>query len=110
MEAQLKVNEKLVINVTAEDQKGLWKQLADLQAIFGESKCGKCGKNDLRYVVKTVVEDNEYYELRCLSCRAKLSFGQNKKGGGLFVKRKDGDNYLPHGGWMRWDSNKQMMV
>ena len=30
---------------------------------------------------------------------AKLSFGSHKKGGGLFPKRKDGDNWLPDRGW-----------
>ena len=29
-----------------------------------------------------------------------------KKGGGLFPKRKDGDTWLPDGGWQKWNPRK----
>ena len=39
-----------------------------------------------------------------MDCGAKLAFGANKKGGGLFPKRKDADgNWLPDGGWQKWN-------
>ena len=38
--------------------------------------------------------------------KSKLAFGSMKKGGGLFPKRKDGDTWLPDGGWMKWNSKK----
>ena len=51
-----------------------------------EEKCGLCGSNNLRFVVRNV-EGNDYYELRCVDCGALLAFGQHKKGGTLFPKR-----------------------
>ena len=46
------------------------------------------------------VDDNEYYELRCMDCGAKLAFGSMKKGGGLFPKRKDADGKLATRQWL----------
>ena len=113
MEAQFKVTEKLFVKVefaSTEDQKSLWNQLAPLQEVFGNRVCGKCRGTELKYVVRTV-DDNNYYELVCTSpkCRAKLSFGQHKNGTSLFPKRKDGDNWLPNGGWMRWNAETKEM-
>ena len=53
------------------------------------------------------MEDNDYYEMRCLSCGAALSYGQHKKGGTLFPKRKDENgNWLDNGGWQKWQKEK----
>ena len=53
------------------------------------------------------VEGNDYYELRCGNCGGILSFGQHKKGGTLFPKRKDdNNNYLPNKGWHKWVKDK----
>jgi ribosomal protein L40E len=76
--------------------------------VFEETKCGKCGSENLRFVVRTV-DENEYFELRCMDCGAKLAFGSMKKGGGLFPKRKDGDNWLPDGGWLKWNPKTKAM-
>ncbi len=79
--------------------------IADFQEVFGHKSCGKCGSVDLRYGVRKN-QDNEFREIICKNpeCRAKLAFGSNKKGGGIFPKRKDGDgNWLPDGGWVRWN-------
>jgi hypothetical protein len=49
-------------------------------------------------------DGNEYYEIRCVDCGAKLAFGANKKGGGLFPRRKDAEgNWLPDNGWTKWN-------
>jgi hypothetical protein len=86
-----------------ETQKELFAQLAGHQEVFGECSCGKCQSNSLRFVVREV-DTNEYHEIRCLDCGAKLQFGVNKKAGGLFPKRKDGDgNWLPDKGWTKWN-------
>ena len=79
--------------------------IADFQEVFGHKSCGKCGNGDLRYGVRKNA-DNEFREIICKNpdCRAKLAFGSNKKGGGIFPKRKDGDgNWLRDGGWVRWN-------
>jgi hypothetical protein len=94
---------KLTATFDSDTPKDLFGQIAAFQEVFGQCECGKCGSDDVRFVVRNV-DDNQYYELRCQACAARLSFGLNKKGGGMFPKRKDGDgNWLPDGGWMKWN-------
>jgi ribosomal protein L40E len=102
MEVTKKVG-SLTITFEAETQKEVFKYLSSLEEVFGETKCGKCGSENLRFVVREN-DGNEYYELRCLDCGAKLAFGANKKGGGLFPKRKDAEgSWLPDKGWTKWN-------
>ena len=96
-------NGRVSVELEGDGQKDIFAQIARFQEVFEESKCGKCGSENLKFVVRTV-DDNEYYELRCADCGAKLAFGVHKKGGGLFPKRKDGDSWLPNGGWVKWNS------
>lgn len=93
---------RLSVELEGDSQKDIFEQISRFQEVFEESVCGKCGSSNLRYIVRNV-DDNYYYELRCLDCGAKLAFGVNKKGGGLFPKRKDGDNWLPDRGWVKWN-------
>lgn len=96
-------NGRISVEVEGESQKDLFLELSRFQEVFEETACGKCGSDDLRFVVRTV-EDNQYYELRCMKCGARLAFGVHKKGGGLFPKRKDNDGkWLPDNGWVKWN-------
>lgn len=95
----------------------VFKQLDTLQEIFSHDTCGKCGGHNLRFRVRSQ-EGNDFYEMVCetkiknnkpdesgLPCRAKLAFGVHKsKEGTLFPKKKDGETWLPDGGWVRWNS------
>lgn len=100
-----KPNTKLEFELEGSGQKEIFKELATIQEIFGEEQCGVCKKSNIKYVVRTV-DDNDYYELRCNDCGAVLSFGQHKKGGTLFPKRKDEkNNWLPNNGWHKWQKN-----
>jgi formate dehydrogenase assembly factor FdhD len=110
MKVQFKVSPTLTIEFEADTQRSTFEELAATQEVFGESSCGKCEKSQLKYIVRTDKDDNKYYELRCLDCYARLSYGCYKKGGGLFPKRKDGDTWLNDKGWLRWDRNKQENV
>jgi ribosomal protein L40E len=93
----------LSVEIEGETQKDLFKEIASFEEVFGVEACGKCGSHNLRYVVREN-DGNEYYELRCLDCGARLGFGVNKKGGGLFPRRKDAEgNWLPDGGWVKWN-------
>ena len=103
----------ITIGVEADKMTDAFKDLSNLEEVFGVSTCGKCGCEDLTHVVRKDTEENEYYELLCTNrdCRAKLAFGVHKKGGGIFPKRKDKDDkWLPDGGWMRWDADKKKEV
>lgn len=93
------------LEVEGENQSEIWKKLADFQEVFEEQCCGKCKSENVRFTVRTV-EENDYHELRCLDCHAKLAFGVHKKGGGLFPNRKDKESGKIKGvnGWVKWNS------
>jgi len=103
-------NDKISVEIEGETQRDLFAKLGAFQEVFDEIACGKCGSNNVKFVVRPV-EDNEYYEIRCRDCGAKLAFGCMKKGGGLFPKRKDSEgNWLPDNGWTKWnkEAGKEM--
>ena len=96
-------NKRITVEVEGDSQRDLFSEIGKVQEVFEQDTCGKCGHDDIKFVVRTV-DDNQYYELRCANCGARLSFGAMKKGGGLFPKRKDGEgNWLPDGGWVKWN-------
>jgi len=106
MKVKFKPSSKIEFELEGSGQKEVFKELATVQEIFSEERCGACKKDDIKYVVRNV-DDNDYYELRCLSCGAALSFGQHKKGGTLFPKRKDENgNWLENSGWHKWQKDK----
>jgi len=106
MKVKFKPSSKIEFELEGSGQKEVFKELATVQEIFSEERCGACKKDDIKYVVRNV-DDNDYYELRCLSCGAALSFGQHKKGGTLFPKRKDENgNWLENSGWHKWQKNQ----
>ena len=96
-------NGRVTVENEGDSQRDLFSGISKAQEVFEEDTCGKCGHDHVKFVVRTV-DDNQYHELRCSNCGAKLSFGANKKGGGLFPKRKgpDGD-WLPDSGWVKWN-------
>ena len=59
MKAKYKVGDKLEFELDGAGQKELFKEIANIQEIFGEAKCGVCGSENIRFVVR-VVDDNEY--------------------------------------------------
>lgn len=96
-------NGKLSVELEGDSQRDIFEEIAKFQEIFEETSCAKCGSENIRFVVRNV-DDNFYYELRCMDCGARLSFGSMKKGGGLFPKRKDSEgNWLPDRGWVKWN-------
>jgi hypothetical protein len=106
MKVKYAVNNKLQFELEGSGQKEVFKELALIQEIFGEEACGLCKSTNIKYIVRNV-DGNDYYELRCVDCGGILSFGQHKKGGTLFPKRKDDEGaYLPNKGWHKWNKEK----
>lgn len=106
MKVLYKANDKLTFELEGSGQKEIFKELAVIQEIFAEEKCGLCSSTNLRFIVRNV-EGNDYYELRCVDCGAILAFGQHKKGGTLFPKRKDDNGIiLPNKGWHKWSKEQ----
>jgi hypothetical protein len=104
MKAHYRTN-KMTFEIVGDTPKAVFREVARIQEVFeAESACGLCNRTDLRFVVRTV-DKYEFYELHC-GCGARFSFGQNKEGGDLFPKRKDGTTFLPNRGWAKWDGNR----
>ena len=96
-------NQRLNVEIEYESAKDAFKKLAEFQEIFDEQACQLCQNEDLQFVVRTV-DGNDYFELKCKKCFAKLAFGQHKLGGSLFPKRKlpDGTFDKEKKGWYQW--------
>ena len=108
MKAFYEATARLRIEIDAPGIKELFADLATVQEIFGsDPRCEVCDSE--ARCQHRIVDDNHYYELVCTNqqCRARLSFGQHKKGGGLFPKRKDEDgNWIPNRGWAKWEASR----
>ena len=87
------------------DAKACFAELASAAEVFGQSSCGKCGSEHVAPVVREV-DGNTYYEMKCKSCGACLSFGQRKVGGALFPRKKKDEQWLPNNGWVDFRSAK----
>lgn len=115
MEAQIRLP-KMTVKVEGESQTELWDQASAACEVFGEGSCGVCGCEDIVPQTRKTAKDGEEFEYRewvCRNpeCRATLSLGVKKKGGGLFPKRKLTESGAPDQeagrhtktrGWTRW--------
>jgi len=100
-------NGRMSVELEGKSQADIFEQLATFQEVFEQTECVREGKksDNVRFLVREDKDENKYYELVCQDPdpalrNARLSFGQHKKGGSLFPKRKDKDgNWLKHNGW-----------
>ncbi|MBD3318844.1 hypothetical protein GF342_02955 [Candidatus Woesearchaeota archaeon] len=99
-------NQRLQVQIDANAVKDAFKQLAEFQEVFDEQQCGACESKNIYFRVRTV-DGNDFFEMACKDCYAKLAFGQHKTGGGLFPKRKkqDGTFDRENKGWYKWNGN-----
>jgi hypothetical protein len=124
MKVIINISNKVAIEAEGATHKDIFEQIASLQEAFGAyDKCGKCGCDNLRFIVRTDEESNSYYELQCLKCYAKLSFGQNKgdKNGNLYPRRFENKKKsvmkgnieagakLPSDGWLKYNKEKDCL-
>lgn len=97
----------LVVEAQGDTMVEAYEELAALEEVFGATECGCCKQKLLRHVVRKNKDEDKFYEVRCLNrdCRAVLSFGCHKKGGGLYPHLKEKDDptkYKPNNGWEKW--------
>ena len=88
MKAKIKANDNLWFDVEAEQEDELFKQVARVQEIFQHDGCGACRCANVKFVCRLDSSDNDWLEITCQECRAKLIFGRTKKGGLIFPKIK----------------------
>ena len=93
----------------------LFKQIAEIQEIYEGLTCTYNGKTSEDVILRVRnVEDNDFLEAVCIDNdfalkNARLSFGQTKKGGGIFPKRKNDDNaFNKNNGWKKWNAEKKI--
>ena len=110
-------NGPLTFDIEATDDVTLFERLAHVQALFGDTHCGCCGKTNLQFRVRQAKNNKNqtfsYFERVCMDCNAKLDYGQNREGRTLFAKRTievDGRNVYDkeHEGWYVWEPPQAM--
>lgn len=112
MKVQFRASPKFVVGAEGNTHKEVFEELAGLSEVFSNDTCGACQSSNTLPIVRTV-DGNNFYEMACRDCRARLSFGQSKTGGSLYPRRRrhdkhpdvvagraEADSWLPGNGWV----------
>lgn len=95
-------NGRMTVELEADTQIALFKQLAQFQEVFENTTCsnGRDSSDDVKFVVREDDDGNHYYELQCVDDSkptlryAKKRYGQHKgKEQTLFPKSE----------WVKWN-------
>lgn len=71
---------------------------------FGDvQKCGVCGKDSLVLSAHKAQDKFKYVEIRCLSCKAQINFGQKQEDPDTFYLRKTEDKKFD---WKKFEEKK----
>jgi Zn ribbon nucleic-acid-binding protein len=92
---------KCEIEVDGDDTKACFDEIAGAIEVFGTATCGACDSTNTMPVVREN-KGVQFREMKCIDCGCSLGFGQRKSDGALFPKRTRDGQYLPHGGWQKW--------
>lgn len=108
-------NGQFVFELEGANQKDLFEQIANVQELYEGLTASYNGKTSDRVNLRVrEVDGNKFYEAVCVDedkdlRNARLSFGVNKVGGGLFPKRKNDDgSYNANNGWKKWNGEKEV--
>ena len=128
MLVRIKVNDNVWIEETVDKEVDAFKALSRITEVFQFNHCGACNKKNIKFVCRKDKDDNDWLEIVCQDCRAKLIFGQTKgKGGEIYPKTRWNNlsetqqqqraeekdyadkhyGYLPNGGWFHYKGNYQ---
>ena len=86
MKANVRATNDLSFQVEAETEEELFKQIARVQEIFKYESCGNCNSTNIKFVCRHDSSENDWLEVVCQDCRAKVIFGRTKKGGQIYPK------------------------
>lgn len=87
MIVRVQVGPGVWVEEEADKEVDAFKAIARIQEVFTHTKCGKCESTDVRYVCRQDKDENDWLEMVCQKCRAKLIYGQKKgKGGEIYPK------------------------
>jgi RNase P subunit RPR2 len=119
MLVRVKINDSLWLEEEVTQEVEAFKAAARLTEIFQHPTCGKCNSKNVQFVCRKDSSENDWLEIVCQECFAKLVFSQTKKGGLVYPKKRwddlsvtqkesradeeahaeDNRGYLPNGGW-----------
>jgi len=74
MLVKVKVSDDIWIEEEAEKEVDAFKALSRLTEIFQHKKCGRCNSTNIRFVCRKDKDDNDWLEIVCKDCGAKLVF------------------------------------
>jgi hypothetical protein len=107
MNVTYRVGDRLTFELEEKTVVDVVERLHQIDEVFDNLVCPVNNSKDVHFVVREDKEANKYYELRDRKSGYKLAFGQHKKGGTLFPRRKDAEgNWLPNQGWTKWEGKK----
>ena len=86
MKANVRATPDLTFQVDAETEEELFKQVARVLEVFQHQSCGKCASPNVKFVCRHDSSENDWLEVVCKDCRAKVIFGRTKKGGQIYPK------------------------
>lgn len=86
MKARIKATDSLWFEAEEEFEDELFKQIARTQEVFYQPECGACASPKVKFICRLDTSGNDWLEVSCQVCRAKLVFGRTKKGGKIFPK------------------------
>ena len=86
MQANVRATPDLTFQVDAETEEELFKQVARVQEVFQHQSCGKCSSPNVKFVCRHDSSENDWLEVVCKDCRAKVIFRRTKKGGQIYPK------------------------
>ena len=129
MKAVVGADGKVSFEVEGDSEAEIFKQIARVQEVFDHNKCGKCGHDHTKYVCRIDKDENDWLEVVCQECRAKVIFGRAKKGVIIYPKirwdqlsEKQQEQraneqayaekhygYLPHNGWFIIKENNNLI-
>ena len=110
MKAIYQVTSQLKFEIEAENIKGIFEDLYNINNVFGNSVCGKCKSTDIKPLVQKDGKGRRYFKLECCKCHSQLKMGQHDGDSQtLFPRftRHETKEVIPNNGWEKWSKDEE---